>query len=275
MEVGQTAETATRQPVTPAKKTEGPKDPSRRRLILKGLRIAGAVAAAELGMAAGLAAFPTVDRFIKSLEGSPKKPTSEIPPPVEPNKPPAEKIINKVRLAELTEKVGYMFMLPLPFKTTAEDPYGFVLDFQDLTIVDVKDAETPDGLWVALAMPGNVLQRQADGDPATNFDGTKTQLYNYRGFTPWIYVDGRTRVAQKGTTVGLGHGVATLKPSLEIGKTISFSSYITQDGERTFRDTNLKSFQLLSENLGKPNLDRSDQTFKFVANDVTINPLQE
>lgn len=267
MEVSALAETQPKQTeenqgqvTSPAKIGEGPKDPFRRRLLKAGVKVLAAelvLGGAKLG----------ADQLINQL--FPPKPVVKTPepPPVQTDIPASEKAINQIDLAEITKKQGNMAIVPLSSKTTETEPYSFTLSFQNLTIVDIVNADTPDGLWVALAMPGDVLQRKTFGNPVTNFDGTKTQPYMYTGYTAWIYMDGRTSVF-KGSKASLGNGVSVIKPLLEKGKTMSVSSFVIQLG--TLKDLNFKSLELLSQNLGKPNLDRSDQTFKFVGNDIAL-----
>ena len=282
MEVRATAETSQPKPAekaqeqvtSPAKTGEGPRDPSRRRLLTKGLRITGAVAAAELGVAAGLAAWPKVDQFLKTLAPTPtSSPVEAIPTllPVEPDKPAAEKAINKVPLAPRTIKAGQMDINPFSGTRDTEHPYGFSLGFQDLTIVDVQKNNNG-SIWIALGMPDDKLTRLDLNKKINNFDGTTTEAYMYRGFTAWLLVDDSIFVRKGPVGTQYSQGLSSLESNLVVGNTISLEANMNQI-DKIYQDMNKTSFDLLEENLGKPNADRSIQTYKFHANFAYLQPI--
>ena len=184
--------------------------------------------------------------------------------PVEVGTDPARKAINHVPLADLTFGAG-MDIVPWggpPLR--ADIPYGFVLVFQNVTIVNVQKGS--DHVWLGLAMPGETLVRYDFNKHVVNFDGTSTEEFHYRGFTAWILVDQSTYF-QSGPASRLAQGLSGHEKTLRVGNTLQFTVNITQLS-KAYQAMNKASFDLLEKNLGKPNTDRSDQTFRFFANFV-------
>lgn len=249
---------------TPARTGEGqPRSPFRRRL----LRAAVGVLAAESLVGGALWGKDQFDRFFA-------RPTTvnqgEIPKPpaIEPDKPPSEKAINKVPLAEITKQKGKMVMDVFGGETTEKKPYAFALTFENLTIVAVKTVEDQqtgeENSWIALAMPGENISRESLRRTVTNFDGTITERYIYKGFTPWFFINRSITVYPNGLDKPAVVGRSDLLPRLQVGETISIKLSINQNN-MNYQEMNKDSFDLLEKNLGKPNVDRSDQTFKFRA----------
>src|SRR5258708_1314956 len=254
----------------PVEKPKIPTPSRRANRIVNGVIAAGILAA---GVGGALWGKDQLNHFLAPPSAT--APSGELPKPpvVEPDKPASEKAINKVPLAELTKKQGFVSIVPFGGTITAEQPYGFSVSFQDLTIVDVTKGEKDKTMWVAVAMPGEKLDREDTGRSTINFDGTKTKEYIYKGFTAWILVTNNILVYPNGPGHGISQGINTVENSLKVGKTISFNASINQN-EKNYQDMNWHSYQNLSKNLEKPNNDRSDQTFVFIANFANLAPAQ-
>lgn len=257
---------------TPANTAEAqPRSPFRRRL----LKAAVGVLAAESLLAGGLWGKDQFDKFFARPDSSPVT-QRDVPdlPKVDQNIPISEKAINRVPLSELTKNSGIISIEPYLLPTSAEDQYGFSLSFLNLTIVHVEKNEANRTAWVALAMPGDRLERKEIGRSSNNFDGTKVEHFFYKGLTPWVLIDDRViTYSNVGSNRRFG-GLAGLESSLKVGNAISFLCHMNQFN-KPYQEINLESFNLLSRNLGKSNADRSGQTFKFVANVAFINPNQQ
>lgn len=241
---------------TPMNSVENqPRSPFRRRL----LKAAVGVLAAEVLAGGALWGKDQFDKFF----ARPTTPTGEIPKPpaVEPDKPASEKAINKVPISELTKRTGLVSVVPFGGQMTAENPYGFSLSIANLTIVHVEKNSVDQGAWVAVSMPGEKLEKIDTGRAIANFDGSQTRELDFKGVTIWVFVDDNIFVTTPGSQ-GFTRGLGNLEESLIIGKTISFNIGMNQL-DKKFQEMNLNSYQLLSASAGKPNIDRSDQAFRF------------
>ena len=161
-------------------------------------------------------------------------------------------------------------MVPFHAPTSAQHPYGFSLSFQDLTIVAVQ--KQYDRTWVALAMPGDALAREDERRRLSNFDGTTVEEYIYTGFTAWILLDGNV-VVQRGEPGGrVLTGLEALDENLVVGHSISFNVSINAP-KPEYQQMNKASFDLLEADLGRPNSDRSDETFRFYSAFAILQPI--
>lgn len=198
-----------------------------------------------------------------------------VPPDSESALTAGDKAINKVGLSVPDGSAGFVSVVPFGGKTSAEWPYAFSLSFQWLTIASVdKSQETggnglPKYIWVAVTAPGSRVQRESTGRAVTNFDGTKTEQYLYRGLTAWMLVTDEIIVWTRGSSIG-HQGIGSIVESLEVGRTISFNSSINQNDPR-YQQMNLESFERLSNAVGKDATDRSDRSFVFFANFATVD----
>lgn len=195
--------------------------------------------------------------------------------PMESNPDNAKQTINKVPLADITKTESIISMVPFSGKLTAEHPIGYSMYFGNLTIVDIKKDDPNNLIWVGLATPNKELIKEYIGKDVQNYNGDTVPLANYNGFTAWIAFDpGVVSVMSNNTETGI-QGLSFLENWLKVGKAISVSSTINQNHfGMDFRDMNLQSLELLNNNLGKPNTDRSDTEFKFKGDFVFIDASQ-
>lgn len=186
--------------------------------------------------------------------------------------------INEVPLAEITKKQGVVAMVQFGKELNAINPYGASISFQDGTIVNVQKDIANNKVWVALAFGGDKLTREDTGQSVTNLDGTKTELYLYKGFTAWVEIDNNVVVIQDGSKYG-NQGLGFIEKYLKIGNSVNFNVNLNDNGGDYFRTTaamNRYSLSLLDKGsrLGKPNTDKSDQTLKFKADFAFVNTNQ-
>lgn len=189
-----------------------------------------------------------------------------------------KKAINKVPLAEITKKQGVVAMVQFGKEVNAINPYGASISFQDGTIVNVQKDTVNNKVWVALAFGGDKLTKTDTGNTVTNFDGTKTELYLYKGFTAWVEIDNNVVVVQDGSKYG-NQGLGFVEKYLKIGNSIDFNVNLNDNGGDYFRTTaamNRYSLSLLDKEsrLSKPNIDKSGQTLKFRADFAFVNTNQ-
>lgn len=182
----------------------------------------------------------------------------------------SEKAINKVPLAPLTKDFGTMAIVPFGGEKTKQNPYGYSLSFQAMTVVDIQQIDT-ESMWVAISTDGKKLEKDDAKKSDTNFDGTKTEEYFYKGFTAWILVDNNLVVSQEGSNIGY-QGLNMLKSNIAIGKTISFNTSPNQNGNEQYEQMNLKGLDLLNKSVGKDTSDRSKQIFTFKADFAFLSP---
>lgn len=180
-----------------------------------------------------------------------------------------KKVINEVSLTEETKEFGITAMVPFT-NLSRENEVGFSLNFQNQTIVAVKENANEDGLWIAISLLGDELTREKLDQKSKNYDGTETELYGYKGMTAWIYFLPDISFLYD-TNLDSFSSYERLKTWAKPGKQISFYVEINHNPfQQKYERMNAESYKLLDQNLGKPN-DRSDRTFRFEADYAFIN----
>ncbi|MCL5970821.1 MAG: hypothetical protein M1450_04970 [Patescibacteria group bacterium] len=174
-----------------------------------------------------------------------------------------------VSLAEITQQQGIASMVPNGYAPTAEYPYGYSVSLQQETIVAVEPDTKNNSVWVALALPGDKITKEKTGESATNLDGTKTELYLYKGFTVWVEI--LDSAVATGTNNQGQQGLSHIAPFLKVGDTISAYININQPKVyQQYQEMNLNTLNQLNESIGEPN-NRTDKKFEFKADFVFVN----
>lgn len=178
--------------------------------------------------------------------------------------------INEIPLAKKTKEQGVLTMSPFGNIVNKDNPLGYSLAFQNGTIVGIEMDEKNNTMWIALTMPDSKLTKEATGVKVRNYDGTKTELINYRGFTAWIELQDSV-VSVFGSSKTGYQGLGNLKNNLKVGQAITVTSILNQDeANKKYEDMDLYSLSLLNNKEGKPNINRSDTEFKFKGDFVFI-----
>lgn len=177
--------------------------------------------------------------------------------------------IENVPLTEITQEQGVVSMVPNSYPPTAEYPYGYSISLQQETIVAVEPDAENNSVWVALALPGDKITKEKTGESATNLDGTKTELYLYKGFTVWVEILNST--VASGTYNQGQQGLTHIAPFLKIGDLISASVSINQpEIYQKYQEMDLNTLDQLNNSIGKPS-NRTDKMFKFKADFLFVN----
>lgn len=180
--------------------------------------------------------------------------------------PPVEKPVQagNIPLAELTKEYGGAATIPTGLKPSREYPVGYALSIGNGTITDIEMDKKHNTVWVALTLPGEELTKEPTGSIGTDFNGKKTELNSYNGFTAWIEINNYIAVI-KNNSDHTDQGLNYLAPYLQIGKPLSVTIYMTQNTNfEYYAEMNKQSLKLLDSNEGKPN-DRNNKDFKFKA----------
>lgn len=174
-----------------------------------------------------------------------------------------KKAINEVPLAGITKEQGVLTMAPFGNTVNVENPIGYSLAFQNGTIVAIEMDEINNSMWVALTMPGEKLTREETGVMVTNYDGTETELMNYKGLTAWVQLQNSVVSVFGNSEIGY-QGLDRLKNNLKVGQAITVTSIINQDEANTkYKNMDLNSLSLLNNKEGKTNTrDNAEFIFK-------------
>lgn len=177
--------------------------------------------------------------------------------------------IENVPLTEITQEQGIVSMVPNSYAPTAEYPYGYSVSLQQETIVAVEPDAKNNSVWIALALPGDKITKEKTGESATNLDGTKTELYLYKGFTVWVEI--LDSAVATGTDNQGQQGLSHIAPFLKVGDTISAYININQPKVyQQYQEMNLNTLSQLDESIGEPS-NRTDKKFEFKADFVFVN----